>query len=166
MSDLGPGAPGEAGMWPGLHATETTSRPCAVPVYLHRSGRAAQPGSPQWSVHGPGGLGEPSAPLLIVLDLKEGHVQEPALTPPLYVFTPHQLSSNSQPGTSLLKAVIQLHTNAFPNSCGMNRGLWKSQQLTREEYRATALPAFKYYVTCACLIFFCIFIVQILVLPK
>ncbi|KAM9434144.1 adenylate cyclase type 2b [Clarias gariepinus] len=35
-----------------------------------------------------------------------------------------------------------------------------------KEYRATALPAFKYYVTCACFIFFCIFIVQILVLPK
>lgn len=35
-----------------------------------------------------------------------------------------------------------------------------------KEYRATALPAFKYYVTCACLIFLCIFIVQILVLPK
>ncbi|KAM7382616.1 hypothetical protein PAMP_002339 [Pampus punctatissimus] len=35
-----------------------------------------------------------------------------------------------------------------------------------KEYRATVLPAFKYYVTCACLIFFCIFIVQILVLPK
>ncbi|CAK6954395.1 adenylate cyclase type 2 isoform X3 [Scomber scombrus] len=35
-----------------------------------------------------------------------------------------------------------------------------------KEYRATILPAFKYYVTCASLIFFCIFIVQILVLPK
>uniref|UniRef100_A0A8C1TB21 adenylate cyclase n=1 Tax=Cyprinus carpio TaxID=7962 RepID=A0A8C1TB21_CYPCA len=35
-----------------------------------------------------------------------------------------------------------------------------------KEYRATNLPAFKYYVTCACLIFFCIFIVQVLVLPK
>nr|XP_046217775.1 adenylate cyclase type 2b isoform X2 [Oncorhynchus gorbuscha] len=35
-----------------------------------------------------------------------------------------------------------------------------------KEYRATTLPAFKYYVTCACLIFCCIFIVQILVLPK
>uniref|UniRef100_A0A8C9UYB3 Adenylate cyclase type 2 n=1 Tax=Scleropages formosus TaxID=113540 RepID=A0A8C9UYB3_SCLFO len=35
-----------------------------------------------------------------------------------------------------------------------------------KEYRATTLPAFKYYVTCACLIFFCIFIVQILVLPN
>uniref|UniRef100_A0A1A8V8B5 adenylate cyclase n=1 Tax=Nothobranchius furzeri TaxID=105023 RepID=A0A1A8V8B5_NOTFU len=35
-----------------------------------------------------------------------------------------------------------------------------------KEYRATTLPAFKYYVTCAYLIFFCIFIVQILVLPK
>ncbi|XP_034957156.2 adenylate cyclase type 2 isoform X1 [Zootoca vivipara] len=35
-----------------------------------------------------------------------------------------------------------------------------------KEYRATTLPAFKYYVTCACLIFFCIFLVQILVLPK
>ncbi|XP_028435973.1 adenylate cyclase type 2 isoform X4 [Perca flavescens] len=35
-----------------------------------------------------------------------------------------------------------------------------------KEYRATNLPAFKYYVTCACSIFFCIFIVQILVLPK
>ncbi|KTG45039.1 hypothetical protein cypCar_00042509, partial [Cyprinus carpio] len=35
-----------------------------------------------------------------------------------------------------------------------------------KEYRATTLPAFKYYVTCACLIFFCIFTVQILVLPK
>lgn len=34
------------------------------------------------------------------------------------------------------------------------------------QYRATTLPAFKYYITCACLIFFCIFIVQILVLPK
>uniref|UniRef100_A0A667XF23 Adenylate cyclase type 2 n=1 Tax=Myripristis murdjan TaxID=586833 RepID=A0A667XF23_9TELE len=35
-----------------------------------------------------------------------------------------------------------------------------------KEYRSTTLPAFKYYVTCACLIFSCIFIVQILVLPK
>ncbi|XP_030644960.1 adenylate cyclase type 2b [Chanos chanos] len=35
-----------------------------------------------------------------------------------------------------------------------------------KEYRATTLPAFKYYVTCASLIFFCIFIVQVLVLPK
>ncbi|XP_026989667.1 adenylate cyclase type 2b isoform X1 [Tachysurus fulvidraco] len=35
-----------------------------------------------------------------------------------------------------------------------------------KEYRATALPAFKYYVTCSCFIFFCIFIVQVLVLPK
>ncbi|XP_067268023.1 adenylate cyclase type 2b isoform X1 [Chanodichthys erythropterus] len=35
-----------------------------------------------------------------------------------------------------------------------------------KEYRTTTLPAFKYYVTCACLIFFCIFIVQVLVLPK
>ncbi|XP_062847892.1 adenylate cyclase type 2 [Trichomycterus rosablanca] len=35
-----------------------------------------------------------------------------------------------------------------------------------KEYRATTLPAFKYYITCACLIFFCIFVVQILVLPK
>ncbi|CAM5111066.1 unnamed protein product [Natator depressus] len=35
-----------------------------------------------------------------------------------------------------------------------------------KEYRTTTLPAFKYYVTCACLIFFCIFVVQILVLPK
>uniref|UniRef100_A0A8C7YP73 Adenylate cyclase type 2 n=1 Tax=Oryzias sinensis TaxID=183150 RepID=A0A8C7YP73_9TELE len=35
-----------------------------------------------------------------------------------------------------------------------------------QQYRSTTLPAFKYYVTCACLIFCCIFIVQILVLPK
>uniref|UniRef100_A0A4W6FMJ8 Adenylate cyclase type 2 n=1 Tax=Lates calcarifer TaxID=8187 RepID=A0A4W6FMJ8_LATCA len=35
-----------------------------------------------------------------------------------------------------------------------------------KEYRSTTLPAFKYYVTCACLIFCCIFIVQVLVLPK
>ncbi|XP_035386731.1 LOW QUALITY PROTEIN: adenylate cyclase type 2 [Electrophorus electricus] len=35
-----------------------------------------------------------------------------------------------------------------------------------KEYRATTLPAFKYYITCACLIFVCIFVVQILVLPK
>uniref|UniRef100_A0A669E7F0 Adenylate cyclase type 2 n=1 Tax=Oreochromis niloticus TaxID=8128 RepID=A0A669E7F0_ORENI len=35
-----------------------------------------------------------------------------------------------------------------------------------KEYRSTTLPAFKYYVTCACLIFSCIFIVQVLVLPK
>ncbi|XP_007954139.1 adenylate cyclase type 2-like, partial [Orycteropus afer afer] len=35
-----------------------------------------------------------------------------------------------------------------------------------KEYRATALPAFKYYVACACLIFGCIFLVQTLVLPK
>uniref|UniRef100_A0A4W6FNK7 Adenylate cyclase type 2 n=1 Tax=Lates calcarifer TaxID=8187 RepID=A0A4W6FNK7_LATCA len=33
-----------------------------------------------------------------------------------------------------------------------------------KEYRSTTLPAFKYYVTCACLIFCCIFIVQVLVL--
>uniref|UniRef100_H3BZL8 Adenylate cyclase type 2 n=1 Tax=Tetraodon nigroviridis TaxID=99883 RepID=H3BZL8_TETNG len=35
-----------------------------------------------------------------------------------------------------------------------------------KEYRSTTLPAFKYYVACACLIFSCIFIVQVLVLPK
>nr|XP_015811141.2 adenylate cyclase type 2b [Nothobranchius furzeri] len=35
-----------------------------------------------------------------------------------------------------------------------------------KEYRSTTLPAFKYYVTCACLIFCCIFVVQVLVLPK
>ncbi|KAM6148236.1 LOW QUALITY PROTEIN: adenylate cyclase type 2-like [Rhynchocyon petersi] len=39
-------------------------------------------------------------------------------------------------------------------------------RILEKEYRATALPAFKYYVTCACLIFFCIFLVQILVLPN
>ncbi|XP_042809324.1 adenylate cyclase type 2 isoform X5 [Panthera leo] len=39
-------------------------------------------------------------------------------------------------------------------------------KILEKEYRATALPAFKYYVTCACLILFCIFVVQILVLPK
>ncbi|KAM6455047.1 adenylate cyclase type 2 [Liasis olivaceus] len=39
-------------------------------------------------------------------------------------------------------------------------------KMLEKEYRATTLPAFKYYVTCACLIFFCIFLVQILVLPK
>uniref|UniRef100_A0AAY4E452 Adenylate cyclase type 2 n=1 Tax=Denticeps clupeoides TaxID=299321 RepID=A0AAY4E452_9TELE len=33
------------------------------------------------------------------------------------------------------------------------------------QYRATTLPAFKYYVTCACFIFFCIFVVQILSVP-
>uniref|UniRef100_A0A671V258 Adenylate cyclase type 2 n=1 Tax=Sparus aurata TaxID=8175 RepID=A0A671V258_SPAAU len=35
-----------------------------------------------------------------------------------------------------------------------------------KEYRSTTLPAFKYYITCACLIFCCIFIVQVLVLPN
>ncbi|XP_078284384.1 adenylate cyclase type 2b isoform X2 [Rhinoraja longicauda] len=44
--------------------------------------------------------------------------------------------------------------------------LFFHNQELEKEYRATPLPAFKYYVTCACLIFFCIFIVQILVLPK
>ncbi|GCC35424.1 hypothetical protein chiPu_0013908 [Chiloscyllium punctatum] len=44
--------------------------------------------------------------------------------------------------------------------------LFFHNQELEKEYRATALPAFKYYVTCACLIFCCIFIVQILVLPK
>uniref|UniRef100_A0A8C4E489 Adenylate cyclase type 2 n=1 Tax=Dicentrarchus labrax TaxID=13489 RepID=A0A8C4E489_DICLA len=31
-----------------------------------------------------------------------------------------------------------------------------------QQYRSTTLPAFKYYITCACLIFCCIFIVQVL----
>ncbi|XP_067906745.1 adenylate cyclase type 2-like [Heterodontus francisci] len=44
--------------------------------------------------------------------------------------------------------------------------LFFHNQELEKEYRATTLPAFKYYVTCACLIFFCIFVVQILVLPK
>ena len=38
--------------------------------------------------------------------------------------------------------------------------------LCSEQYRSTTLPAFKYYITCACLIFCCIFVVQVLVLPK
>lgn len=38
--------------------------------------------------------------------------------------------------------------------------------LLSQQYRSTTLPAFKYYITCACLIFCCIFIVQVLVLPK
>uniref|UniRef100_A0A8C6XYS7 Adenylate cyclase type 4 n=1 Tax=Naja naja TaxID=35670 RepID=A0A8C6XYS7_NAJNA len=42
----------------------------------------------------------------------------------------------------------------------------KISTMVSASYRATTLPAFKYYVTCACLIFFCIFLVQILVLPK
>ncbi|TRY60214.1 hypothetical protein DNTS_026364 [Danionella cerebrum] len=44
--------------------------------------------------------------------------------------------------------------------------LFFHNKLLEKEYRATTLPAFKYYVTCACLIFFCIFVVQVLVLPK
>ncbi|KAK6323971.1 hypothetical protein J4Q44_G00063100 [Coregonus suidteri] len=44
--------------------------------------------------------------------------------------------------------------------------LFFHNKILEKEYRATTLPAFKYYVTCACLIFCCIFIVQILVLPK
>lgn len=47
-----------------------------------------------------------------------------------------------------------------------NGFLWDSTLFSTLQYRATILPAFKYYITCACLIFFCIFIVQILVLPK
>uniref|UniRef100_A0A8C4ZGQ5 adenylate cyclase n=1 Tax=Gadus morhua TaxID=8049 RepID=A0A8C4ZGQ5_GADMO len=34
--------------------------------------------------------------------------------------------------------------------------------LCSEQYRSTTLPAFKYYITCACLIFCCIFVVQVL----
>uniref|UniRef100_A0A8C6SBF4 Adenylate cyclase type 2 n=1 Tax=Neogobius melanostomus TaxID=47308 RepID=A0A8C6SBF4_9GOBI len=37
---------------------------------------------------------------------------------------------------------------------------------TETQFTSTTLPAFKYYVTCACLIFCCIFIVQVLVLPR
>uniref|UniRef100_A0AAY4E2Z5 Adenylate cyclase type 2 n=1 Tax=Denticeps clupeoides TaxID=299321 RepID=A0AAY4E2Z5_9TELE len=44
--------------------------------------------------------------------------------------------------------------------------LFFHNKVLEKEYRATTLPAFKYYVTCACFIFFCIFVVQILVLPK
>uniref|UniRef100_A0A674NSL6 Adenylate cyclase type 2 n=1 Tax=Takifugu rubripes TaxID=31033 RepID=A0A674NSL6_TAKRU len=59
---------------------------------------------------------------------------------------------------------------------GCANGQWlKSEDIQRislffhnkaleKEYRSTTLPAFKYYVTCACLIFCCIFIVQVLVL--
>ncbi|XP_076135522.1 adenylate cyclase type 2 [Alosa pseudoharengus] len=65
----------------------------------------------------------------------------------------------------------------FDGINSQNRQWLKSEDIQRislffhnktleKEYRATTLPAFKYYVTCACLIFFCIFIVQILVLPK
>uniref|UniRef100_A0A674NB12 Adenylate cyclase type 2 n=1 Tax=Takifugu rubripes TaxID=31033 RepID=A0A674NB12_TAKRU len=57
---------------------------------------------------------------------------------------------------------------------GCANGQWlKSEDIQRislffhnkaleKEYRSTTLPAFKYYVTCACLIFCCIFIVQVL----
>ncbi|XP_062322468.1 adenylate cyclase type 2 isoform X1 [Osmerus eperlanus] len=44
--------------------------------------------------------------------------------------------------------------------------LFFHNKVLEKEYRATTLPAFKYYVTCAFFIFVCIFIVQILVLPK
>eukprot|EP00064_Thunnus_orientalis_P013019 superscaffoldBa00002065_g13056 len=70
------------------------------------------------------------------------------------------------------------HRDSMTNENGKINTAWlKSEDIQRislffhnksleKEYRATILPAFKYYVTCACLIFFCIFIVQILVLPK
>lgn len=69
-------------------------------------------------------------------------------------------------GTLLLVFVLtkQLQSDLF---C-VNEGSFESLKriLWFFQYRATTLPAFKYYVTCAYLIFFCIFIVQILVLPK
>uniref|UniRef100_A0A5F9C997 Adenylate cyclase type 2 n=1 Tax=Oryctolagus cuniculus TaxID=9986 RepID=A0A5F9C997_RABIT len=59
----------------------------------------------------------------------------------------------------------------FPKHKGCAQGLLSQRTVAHDflslpQYRATALPAFKYYVTCACLIFFCIFLVQILLLQQ
>uniref|UniRef100_A0A8C1YNM2 Adenylate cyclase type 2 n=1 Tax=Cyprinus carpio TaxID=7962 RepID=A0A8C1YNM2_CYPCA len=59
------------------------------------------------------------------------------------------------------------HRDSMTNENGkINTHVKKHLNKDAERYRATNLPAFKYYVTCACLIFFCIFIVQVLVLPN
>uniref|UniRef100_A0A8C1YDW8 adenylate cyclase n=1 Tax=Cyprinus carpio TaxID=7962 RepID=A0A8C1YDW8_CYPCA len=72
---------------------------------------------------------------------------------------------------------INTHVSQPEHTCKNIQQWLKSEDIQRislffhnktleKEYRATNLPAFKYYVTCACLIFFCIFIVQVLVLPN
>uniref|UniRef100_A0A8C1QAU8 Adenylate cyclase type 4 n=1 Tax=Cyprinus carpio TaxID=7962 RepID=A0A8C1QAU8_CYPCA len=66
------------------------------------------------------------------------------------------------------------HRDSMTNENGKINTHVSQPEHTRKKYShsngrfkgATTLPAFKYYVTCACLIFFCIFIVQVLVLPK
>ncbi|XP_032813401.1 adenylate cyclase type 2 isoform X1 [Petromyzon marinus] len=44
--------------------------------------------------------------------------------------------------------------------------LFFNDRAFEKEYRNTTLPDIKHYVSCACLIFFCIFVVQIFVVPK
>uniref|UniRef100_A0A8C2GXB5 Adenylate cyclase type 4 n=1 Tax=Cyprinus carpio TaxID=7962 RepID=A0A8C2GXB5_CYPCA len=66
------------------------------------------------------------------------------------------------------------HRDSMTNENGKINTHVSQPEHTRKKYShsngrfkgATTLPAFKYYVTCACLIFFCIFIVQVLVLPN
>uniref|UniRef100_A0A3P8VWT9 Adenylate cyclase type 2 n=1 Tax=Cynoglossus semilaevis TaxID=244447 RepID=A0A3P8VWT9_CYNSE len=81
-------------------------------------------------------------------------------------------TDNGKINTTVSTARFPLVTGCF--TC-VSRQWLKSEDIQRislffhnktleKEYRATTLPAFKYYVTCACLIFVCIFIVQILVL--
>uniref|UniRef100_A0A672MZ19 Adenylate cyclase type 2 n=1 Tax=Sinocyclocheilus grahami TaxID=75366 RepID=A0A672MZ19_SINGR len=57
------------------------------------------------------------------------------------------------------------HRDSMTNENGKINTLVSQPEHTHKKY-TTTLPAFKYYVTCACLIFFCIFIVQVLVLPN
>lgn len=74
----------------GLRAAETVPRPCSsahVPAQVEQGSPARQPAllSPWlWMIGGPG------APLLIVLDLKEGRIQEPAHRPLLTPSVPIQ----------------------------------------------------------------------------
>uniref|UniRef100_A0A8B9HK35 adenylate cyclase n=1 Tax=Astyanax mexicanus TaxID=7994 RepID=A0A8B9HK35_ASTMX len=56
------------------------------------------------------------------------------------------------------------HRDSMTNENGkINTRVSLLQNTHTLSYRATTLPAFKYYVTCACLIFFCIFVVQVLI---
>uniref|UniRef100_A0A665UDV1 adenylate cyclase n=1 Tax=Echeneis naucrates TaxID=173247 RepID=A0A665UDV1_ECHNA len=70
-------------------------------------------------------------------------------------------------GAVSLPATRKVSQKAWLKSEDIQRiSLFFHNKALEKEYRSTTLPAFKYYVACACLIFCCIFIVQVLVLPK
>uniref|UniRef100_A0A8C5ECQ1 Adenylate cyclase type 2 n=1 Tax=Gouania willdenowi TaxID=441366 RepID=A0A8C5ECQ1_GOUWI len=94
------------------------------------------------------------------------HQRESMTTDNGKINTTVRFSHHSLVLCALLSALLCVSRQWLKSEDIQRISLFFHNKALEKEYRSKTLPAFKYYVTCACLIFCCIFIVQVLVLPK